>query len=261
MNTRTEGTISKRKSSPPHLVGSVARKGPVGALFGGLVVSCQAPEDSPLNRPDIISALAQVAEEQGAVGVRINGEANIRATRKKLRIPIIGIEKVRSLNSPVYITPTFESLWRTAKAGPDIVAVDFTERVRPDGQSLEDIVNRARNELGIPIMADVATLDQGLHAHELGASLIGTTLYGYTEETSHLHGPAFGLLRNLVRRVRTPVILEGGIRSPEDVRRAFSLGAHAVVVGRVITNLEWLVHYFVEACPRKRTRPSRLEFE
>jgi N-acylglucosamine-6-phosphate 2-epimerase len=221
----------------------------VNAIRNGLVVSCQVPVSSPLARPSIIAAMALAAEKQGAAGVRINGATNISLTRKKVKVPIIGIEKIRVPRSAVYITPTFESLRRTYNAGADIVAMDFTARRRPGGEDLKRILERARRQFDVVLMADVATLEEGLTAAQLGADLVGTTLFGYTEETSHRKGPAFALLRRLVRRLDVPVILEGGVRSPRDVRKAFDLGAHAVVVGTAITNMEWLTRWFVAATP------------
>jgi N-acylglucosamine-6-phosphate 2-epimerase len=259
MDGQNQKTATPRAWVSSRRIGS-QNSGRVDDLKGGLIVSCQVLEESPLNRPDIISAMAEAAQAQGAVGVRINGDANIKATRKRVKIPIIGIEKLNCHDSPVYITPTFDSLRRVVDAGADIVAVDFTLRTRPSSESLEEIVDRAQRELDIPLMADVATLDEGLEAHKMGAALIATTLYGYTEQTSHVRAPGFTLLSELVARVDTPVILEGGVRKPEDVQRAFSLGAHSVVVGTVITNLEWLVQHFVEACPRK-VGTSQIEFE
>jgi N-acylglucosamine-6-phosphate 2-epimerase len=111
------------------------------------------------------------------------------------------------------------------------------------------------------LMADVATLKDGIPAAELGADLVATTLYGYTDTTRKRHGPAFELLRDLVRQVKIPVVLEGWVRTPDEVRKAFDLGAYAVVVGTVITNIEWLVHRFVEATPRVQRRPRRSEVE
>ena len=79
--------------------------------------------------------------------------------------------------------------------------------------------------------------------------LIATTLYGYTEETQNARWPAFRLLRSLVRETRLPVVVEGRLHTPDDVKRAFDLGAFAVVVGAAITGVEWLVQRFVEATP------------
>jgi N-acylglucosamine-6-phosphate 2-epimerase len=205
--------------------------------------------------------MALAAQRQGAAGVRINGVANISLTRKKVNVPIIGIEKIRASGSPVYITPTFESLRRTCKARADIVGMDFTARRRPGGEDLTRILERARRQFDVALMADVATLEEGMMAARLGADLVGTTLFGYTEETSHRKGPAFALLRSLVRRLDVPVILEGWVRSPDDVRRAFDLGAHSVVVGTAITNMELLTQRFVEATPNHRSAGRRSEAE
>ena len=103
-------------------------------------------------------------------------------------------------------------------------------------------------------MADVATAEEGLAAAELGADLVATTLHGYTRATSRCEGPAFDVLSQLVRQSRVPVILEGRVRSPADVRRAFDLGAYAVVVGTAITGVEWLVREFSAATMRSRQR-------
>jgi N-acylglucosamine-6-phosphate 2-epimerase len=103
-------------------------------------------------------------------------------------------------------------------------------------------------------LADVATAEEGLAAAELGADLVATTLHGYTRATSRCEGPAFDVLSQLVRQSRVPVILEGRVRSPADVRRAFDLGAYAVVVGTAITGVEWLVREFSAATMRSRQR-------
>ncbi|HEV3088992.1 MAG TPA: hypothetical protein VGX96_17400, partial [Candidatus Elarobacter sp.] len=46
-------------------------------------------------------------------------------------------------------------------------------------------------------------------------------------------------------------ICEGGVASPDDVRAAFAAGAHAVVVGTAITNVDVLVRRFAAAVPRR----------
>ncbi len=221
----------------------------IGKLEGGLIVSCQAPADSPLDHPQVIAAFAQVAERQGAVGVRIEGKRNIRAVRAAIGLPIIGIEKRQFPGFPVYITPTLESVRRVSGAGAGIVALDCTGRPRPDKRPLYEIIKAAKRENQAVVMADVSTLEEGLAAEEFGADIIATTLHGYTEESHNSRGPAFELLRNLVLKARLPVVLEGRIHTPDQVRKAFELGAHAVVVGTAITNAEWLTRRFVEATP------------
>lgn len=223
-------------------------------LRGGLIVSCQAPVGSPLNDPYIISALALTAEQNGAAGVRIKHPDQVAATRVRVRVPLIGLDKVECAGSPVYITPTFAIAERLAVSGADIIATDATLRPRPNGERLDVLIRRIQDELHKPVLADVATLDEGLHAAECGAAFVATTLCGYTAESEGTSLPALALLEKLAARLTVPVICEGGVKTPEDVRRAFDCGAFAVVVGTAITGIGQLVEHFVTASPRATPR-------
>lgn len=219
---------------------------------GGLIVSCQAATGSPLARPEIIAALALVAEQNGAVGVRIDGAANIACVRAQTALPVLGIEKRIYQGSDVYITPTFDCAARVAQSGADVIALDATPRARPQGESFARIVARIRAESGLPVMADVATYEEGVRAiEEDGADFVGTTLAGYTRETAAANEePALPLVERLARRLDAAVICEGRLRSCEHVRRAFSAGAHTVVIGTAITGVDHLVRDFVAATPK-----------
>jgi len=227
---------------------------PITQLKNGLLVSCQPRAGSSLDRPSFVSAMAKVAEEDGAVGVRIRGTRNIRAVARAAEIPVIGIEKISYPDSDVYITPILESVRRVHRAGAQIVAMDATGRPRPHRQRLSEIIEKAKAEFEVAIMADVATLQQGLEAARLGVDMVGTTLYGYTEETQHCKGPALELAGRLVRELDIPVILEGQLHEPDQVRKAFDLGVHAVVVGTAITDLDWHIQRFIAACPASQVK-------
>lgn len=219
-------------------------------LQGGLIVSCQAPAGSPLDDPYIISALALAAEQHGAAGVRIKHPEQIVATRARVRVPIIGLDKVEFADSPVYLTPTFELARRVTESGADVIALDATRRGRPNGETLESLIQRVRTELKKPVLADVATFDEGLYAADCGADIVATTLCGYTEESQGTRVPALALLERLATALRVPVICEGGVSSPEEVKAAFACGAFAVVVGTAITGVGQLVEKFVAASSR-----------
>lgn len=219
-------------------------------IKGGLIVSCQAPANSPLAKPEIIAALAEVAEQNRSVAVRIDSPSHIKAVKQAVRLPIFGIYKIVSGSSEVYITPTFDSARTVAEAGADVIAIDATLRRRPSGERLTDIIRRIEAELNTPVMADVATLEEGINAAEkLGVDFISTTLSGYTSDTKHIAEPDFDLVEKLVVKVGVPVICEGRLRSPEDARRAFDCGAFAVVVGGAITGVDQLVQRFVSVMP------------
>ena len=71
----------------------------------GLISSCQPVDDGPMDKPEIVSAMAQASVVGGASGLRIEGVDNLKATRPFVNIPIIGIVKRDLPDSPVRITP------------------------------------------------------------------------------------------------------------------------------------------------------------
>jgi N-acylglucosamine-6-phosphate 2-epimerase len=202
-----------------------------------LAVSCQARADNPLHGPAFMAAMAQAAEQGGALALRANGPADIAAIRAVSRLPIIGILKRWDDRFQVYITPDFASAEAITEAGADIIALDATARPR-DGEPLDRLIARIRDELGRPVFADCATLEDGVRAAALGASYIATTLSGYTPETEARKalGPDITLIEALAKTVSVPIIAEGRFEQPEQLEVAFAAGAHAVVVGTAITN-------------------------
>ncbi|MBW4482608.1 MAG: N-acetylmannosamine-6-phosphate 2-epimerase [Tildeniella torsiva UHER 1998/13D] len=217
------------------------------SLRGGLIVSCQAPVDSPLHNAIAIAAMAEAALNRGAVGVRIDTPDHIQAVRARCSHPIIGLWKQVMPPSEVYITPQFHHAEAVAQAGSDIIAVDATQRPRPSGETLGQIIQHIHQRLNRPVMADVDTLDNALKAIDAGADCVGTTLFGYTAETKTEVPPGFDLLRAMVQQCSVPVICEGGIASPEQAKQAIDLGAYAVVVGTAITGMDSLVQRYVSA--------------
>ena len=210
-------------------------------LQGGLIVSVQAPEGSPMRHNDVIAAMAEASLNNGAVGVRLESPEHIGAVRR--RCPdalIIGLWKRTFPGSSVYITPRWQEIQAVWAAGADVIALDATERMRPDGESLETLVRRAREDLGAPLMADIDSVANGLRAAELGCPWVGTTLYGYTEATAQQAPPAWGLLPQLRQQLPadTLLICEGGIASAQQARQALDTGADAVVVGTAITGVD-----------------------
>ena len=220
------------------------------ALKGGLIVSVQAPEGSPMRHPDVIAAMAEASLAQGAIGVRLESPDHIGAVR--LRCPgalIVGLWKRPFPDSPVYITPGWEEIRAVWAAGADVIALDATARPRPNGQQLADLIRRCRDDLGAPLMADVDSVANGLRAAELGCAWVGTTLYGYTEATAVLRPPGLELLAPLRAGLPDTVslICEGGIASAPGALAALRAGADAVVVGTAITGVDLQVAAYVKA--------------
>lgn len=214
------------------------------ALPKGLIVSCQARADNPLHGPVFMGAMALAARDGGAKGLRANGPADIRAV-KGADLPVIGIHKVFSDEYPVYITPDFDAAAAIVEAGAEIVALDCTMRLR-NGESPEVLVRRIREELKAEVFADISTFEEGVAAADWGATYVATTLSGYTEYTEPKpEFPDLELLEKLSKRLSVPVVAEGRYNTPEWVKRGFEAGAHAVVVGTMITNPREITKMFV----------------
>lgn len=226
-------------------------------LKGVLIVSCQAERTEPLGRPEHILALSLTVLNGGAGALRLEGVENVQLVRKSVEVPIIALTKVVNLSADerlkqAYITPSFADAEALATAGADIIALDATDRARSDGLDLKTTVERIHKELGKPVWADCSTIDDGTEAARCGADIISTTLYGYTLETRlpENAGPSFELLSQLVAKVPVPVVLEGRVWHPEEVTKAFQLGAHAVVIGSAITRPQYITRRFLQAIPR-----------
>jgi len=213
-----------------------------------LVVSCQARPDSPLHGPAFMAAMAKAAAQGGAKAIRANGPDDIRAIRAATGVPIIGLNKIRDEQHPVYITPSLESARAVAEAGADMIAIDATSRPRA-GEPVSDLIRCIHSDLGKPVLADVDTLECALAALGYGADAVATTLAGYTENRAKSPGPDFDLLRQLLETVRVPVIAEGRVWTADEVAHAFELGAAAVVIGTAITNPREITRRFGAAVP------------
>jgi N-acylglucosamine-6-phosphate 2-epimerase len=215
-------------------------------MRGGLIVSCQALPEEPLFGSAHMAAMALAAAYAGASGIRANGPADITAIRATVDLPIIGIEKRDFEGFEVRITPTVAQAAGIARAGADIIALDATRRPHPDSLSLPDRINSVRCQTGCPVLADVATLEEGQEAEAAGADMVSTTLSGYTDYSPAQEGPDFELLKALVARLSIPVIAEGRISTPEEAARALCLGAFAIVVGSAITRPQLIAQRFLE---------------
>lgn len=205
-------------------------------LRGGLIVSCQALETEPLHSSYIMSRMAYAADLGGAVGIRANTPEDIKEIQKTVKLPIIGLYKQVFEGSNVFITPTVEAVDAIVACNVAIVATDATNRIRPHGETLESFFATVRKKYPNQLfMADCSCYEDAVHAQEIGFDLVGTTLRSYTEDTKGVQIPDYNLLSQLVKTLTIPVIAEGGIWSPEQLKEAMDCGIMAAVVGTAIT--------------------------
>ena len=184
-------------------------------IKGGVVVSCQALENEPLHSSFIMGRMALAAKEGGAVGIRANTTEDINEIKRIVDLPVIGIIKRDYDGSEV-----------------------FAELVQ------------MIHEHGRLAMADISTFEEALQAQEDGFDLLSTTLAGYTEYSRKTQTPDFDLLNQIIEQVDIPVIMEGHTDSPEQVEKAYELGAFSVVVGSIITRPQLITKRYVEAASK-----------
>ena len=224
-------------------------------LKKGLIVSCQATAQEPMRDSMIIGRFALAAEIGGAVGVRVNGVADILAAKQLVKIPVLGIIKHEYPGYYSYITPTLRDVETVYRTGAELVAVDASSLTKPGGLDVEAFIKEIKKNFpDLLLMGDISTLEEGQIAEQAGADLISTTLAGYTPHTKaqntdtimELSPPDIELVGQLTQRVKVPVVAEGRYWDERYAIKAFEAGAHNVVIGAGITRPQIITKKIVD---------------
>ena len=219
-------------------------------IKGGLIVSCQALETEPLYTKEggVMPLMAKAAAMSGAVGIRANTVRDITQIKQVVDLPVIGIIKKDYPGTPMYITVTMKEVDELVACGVDILAVQGTSALRPDGstasQFIEAIKAKYPEQL---VMADCATIEEGIACANAGADFVGTTMRGYTPETQGCDDIDFDFIHELSEKCPAKIIAEGHIHYPEQAKKALEAGAFALVVGGAITRPAEITARFVAA--------------
>ncbi|EKN65187.1 N-acetylmannosamine-6-phosphate 2-epimerase [Neobacillus bataviensis LMG 21833] len=217
-------------------------------LKGKLIVSCQALPEEPLHSSPFMGKMAYAAMLGGAAGIRANSVEDIREIQETVQLPVIGIIKQVYEGSDVFITPTCKEIDMLYRQGVEIIALDATSRIRPDGTTISEIFPKIRESYKEQLfMADCSTYEEAVEAHRLGFDCVGTTLSGYTEYTKGRSLPDLELMKQLAQELPIPVIAEGGIWTPEELKSVFTAGVHTAVVGTAITRPMEITKRFIAA--------------
>ena len=159
-------------------------------LRKGLIVSCQVQPDDPVYSLDFVLKMAKAAKWAGAAGIRANSPDQIKMIKEQVDLPLIGLYKIWHEDTDVFITPTLEAAKQVWEAGADIIALDCTEQITHEGRPAYELLPVVQKEIpDALIFADVSNYEEARRAVDMGADIVGPTLYGYTEATKNIEGP------------------------------------------------------------------------
>ena len=220
----------------------------ISKIKNKVIVSVQAMPSEPLYKEECMIAMMQSVVKGGAAALRVAGTRDVANAKQYFQLPVIGITKPEVIppnwREIVYITPTIKDAKDLIQAGADIIAFDGTSRPRGEN-NLKQLIRFIKINKKIA-MADVSTLSEGITARLMGADIVSTTLSGYTVQSPESSDkPDFNLLKELVDTLDCPIILEGRIWEPEQVDKAFEIGAHSVVIGSAITRPQLITKRFI----------------
>ena len=218
-------------------------------IKGKIIVSSQAAKNEPFYNEIAMNAMIDTIVQLGNINaLRLAGVRDIKNTKEKYgsSVTVIGITKPDIIpdnyKELVYITPITEDAKKIIEAGADIIAFDATVRNKNAKETVAVI--HSANKLA---MGDIGNFKDAEYAVSIGCDIISTTLSGYTKETeNNPDTPDFELLKNCIQAFKIPIIMEGKIWNKDEVKKAFKLGAHSVVIGSAITRPHNIIKKFKE---------------
>ena len=154
-------------------------------LQRGLIVSCQAPAESPLRNSHAMLAVLQEAVAAGATGIRMDGSEDVRAVRGAVESSVVGIYEYAESGYEVYITSGTRRARVVTQADADIITLAATLRPCPEWTA-KNLIRRIKAEFGLPVFADVSTREEGVATASASADHLGATFSGYTGGASDM---------------------------------------------------------------------------
>lgn len=219
-------------------------------IKGKVIISCQALPGEPLyvEEKSIMYLMARAAKQAGSPVIRTNSIRDIIEIKKETGLPVIGLIKQNYEGSEVYITPTMKEIDELVKVDTDIIALDCTFSKRLNDEHISNFIKEIKEKYPkVLLMADISTYEEGINAYKCGVDFVGTTMNGYTTQSKEVNIENVELVSKLSKEILIPVIAEGRVHYPYQVKEMLDAGAYAVVVGGAITRPLEIAQRFMQA--------------
>ena len=223
-------------------------------IKGGLIVSCQALETEPLYTKEggVMPLMAKAAAMSGAVGIRANTVRDITQIKQVVDLPVIGIIKKDYPGTPMYITVTMKEVDELVACGVDILAVQGTGALRPDGSTSAQFIRAIKAKYPDQLlMADCDNFENAMLCAEAGADFVKVGIGGgsicITREQKGIgRGQATALIEVAKARdeyyketgIYVPICSDGGIVYDYHMTLALAMGADFLMLGRYFARFD-----------------------
>ena len=182
-------------------------------IKGGLIVSCQALETEPLYTKEggVMPLMAKAAAMSGAVGIRANTVRDITQIKQVVDLPVIGIIKKDYPGTPMYITVTMKEVDELVACGVDILAVQGTGALRPDGMTSPEFIKAIKEKYPDQLlMADCDNVENAMACAAAG----------------HIHYPEQAV--KALEAGAFALVVGGAITRPAEITARFTGAIHAM---------------------------------
>ena len=221
--------------------------------------------DPDKNDLESLPSLIREATEAGADAFLVGGslmltnvfEDHLRTIKQNTSVPVIifpgSIMQVSPLADAILFLVLISGRNPDYLIGNQVIAAPIVRRAGLEALSTGYMLIEAGNTTSAEFMSNTKPIPRDKPdialAHALAAELIGMKLVYLDAGSGARESVSDDMLRTIAQRCSLPIIVGGGIRTPEDARKKVEAGASFVVTGTIteLNNHRSFIREFAEA--------------
>ncbi|TSA20119.1 geranylgeranylglyceryl/heptaprenylglyceryl phosphate synthase [bacterium] len=221
--------------------------------------------DPDKNDLESLPSFIREATEAGADGFLVGGslmltnvfEDHLRTIKQNTSVPVIifpgSIMQVSPLADAILFLVLISGRNPDYLIGNQVIAAPIIRRSGLEALSTGYMLVEAGNTTSAEFMSNTKPIPRDKPdialAHALAAELIGMKLLYLDAGSGARESVSDDMLRTIAQRCSLPIIVGGGIRTPEDARKKVEAGASFVVTGTIteLNNHHSFIREFAEA--------------